>query len=470
MKKIYSLLIAMFICCLTYAQTAAVFPSRLRTSGRVLVDENNHVMSKLKGFCAQVVPWSQTDFNSMAAVGGKIVRQIIFWDSFEPTQGNISASMIASLDTQIANTQAAGMYSFFSFHLNVGRDPTWTNSISNEVDKVNAYGKTLIQYLANRYGNPSSPQYTKSVMGLGLNEPPPLDSNNPNPHLEAVQSTLIGWFRASAPNWIGFVTYGYASSTPIYNRSWQSATAANASTTAYNSVGGNVILDFHDYLWGVTGSPANGVPASDPTAEVRWPNGLPNNGCFVGLSATYANNATIRSQQMLFIAPYKQFSINANIPLMIGEWGWVPTATGENAWITDAEARYTDAGTVIELQWDYDVTPGNDQWAAYPNHVWRTSTTTWMGITSVGIGSITSSSLKIYPNPFNTNFTLKIPSEIVLKNAMIKIYDVCGKEVKTVLINSNETIIDRGELQSGLYFYTIINNNEKIANGKIVVQ
>jgi hypothetical protein len=78
-------------------------------------------------------------------------------------------------------------------------------------------------------------------------------------------------------------------------------------------------------------------------------------------------------------------------------------------------------------------------------------------------------SLILYPNPFNDNFNIRIPPEVVLKNAMIEMYDVCGKEVKNVLINSNETTIGRGELQSGIYFYSIINNNEKIASGKLVV-
>ncbi|MDD5570319.1 MAG: choice-of-anchor Q domain-containing protein [Bacteroidales bacterium] len=76
----------------------------------------------------------------------------------------------------------------------------------------------------------------------------------------------------------------------------------------------------------------------------------------------------------------------------------------------------------------------------------------------------------IYPNPFNTTFTLKISPEIIIKNALMKIYDVYGKEVKTILINTNETIIDRGELQSGIYFYQVINNNENIFKGKLVIQ
>ncbi|MDD5570318.1 MAG: DUF4832 domain-containing protein [Bacteroidales bacterium] len=92
------------------------------------------------------------------------------------------------------------------------------------------------------------------------------------------------------------------------------------------------------------------------------------------------------------------------------------------------------------------------------------------GVTTVHIKEENKNSIVIYPNPFNTDFTLIFSSEIIRKNAMIKIYDVCGKEVKTILINDNETIIERGELQNGIYFYQVINNNESINKGKLVIQ
>ena len=56
----------------------------------------------------------------------------------------------------------------------------------------------------------------------------------------------------NAPGWIGFVAYGYASATPIYDDSWQNANAADASPTAYDSVGGNVVIDVHFYMAGRT--------------------------------------------------------------------------------------------------------------------------------------------------------------------------------------------------------------------------
>jgi hypothetical protein len=78
--------------------------------------------------------------------------------------------------------------------------------------------------------------------------------------------------------------------------------------------------------------------------------------------------------------------------------------------------------------------------------------------------------IKIYPNPFSSNCNIMISNEIVLKNTLIKIYDVCGKEVKKISINNHETIIDKGELQNGIYFYNIINNDENIAKGKLLIQ
>ncbi|MFA6923365.1 MAG: T9SS type A sorting domain-containing protein [Bacteroidales bacterium] len=115
-----------------------------------------------------------------------------------------------------------------------------------------------------------------------------------------------------------------------------------------------------------------------------------------------------------------------------------------------------------------------------PIEQWTTGLEIWNGWPcGVGVSCYTPTGLSeksnqevfnVYPNPFTTNFTLKISDATILKNAEMKIYDVCGKEVKSVSISSNETIIERGELQSGIYFYSIINNNEKITNGKLIVQ
>jgi hypothetical protein len=81
-----------------------------------------------------------------------------------------------------------------------------------------------------------------------------------------------------------------------------------------------------------------------------------------------------------------------------------------------------------------------------------------------------ASVIAVYPNPFSKNFVINISSETLLKDAVIKMYDLCGKEVKSVLMSSYETTVSRDELQSGIYFYNLINNNESISKGKLVIQ
>lgn len=78
-------------------------------------------------------------------------------------------------------------------------------------------------------------------------------------------------------------------------------------------------------------------------------------------------------------------------------------------------------------------------------------------------------SVIVSPNPFTTSSTLKINSSEILKNAEVKIYDVPGKEVKSIPVNSNEIIINRKGLENGIYFYSLINNQTIVKTGKLVV-
>ncbi len=77
-------------------------------------------------------------------------------------------------------------------------------------------------------------------------------------------------------------------------------------------------------------------------------------------------------------------------------------------------------------------------------------------------------SATIFPNPFNSSFIIKIPEHTVLNNAVMRIYDLCGKEVKTVPISDNEIRVNRDELKDGIYFYTLFNDGQKKESGKLV--
>lgn len=378
---------------IVFGQNTSPFPSRLRTQGRSLVDESGQTMPILKGFNMQVADdfvWPQEHFTEIAAQGGDINRVVVFWDDIEQSQGVINQATINNLDTHIARAQAAGMYTEIELHLNVGRYPSWTSAYPSEIEKYARYGQTVTQYLANRYGNPASPKYTKAVLGFGLNEPPLDDAsirngNNSIPYLENIQRTMISWFRAPgyAPDWIGFVAYGYAAATPIYDRSFQNPNATNADPLAYSNVGGNVVIDFHDYFVGITGS-----TAGDPNAQGRQWNGMIyptyQGGPMIvpdsSPAPSYVSTPTVRSQLAVYFEPYKTFSTTANIPLMIGEWGWVPSANGLDAWLQDHMNVWDSSNSVIQMAWDYNVTSdtNNDPWAVRPGGTWRPQVLTWL--------------------------------------------------------------------------------------------
>lgn len=69
-----------------------------------------------------------------------------------------------------------------------------------------------------------------------------------------------------------------------------------------------------------------------------------------------------------------------------------------------------------------------------------------------------------YPNPFNpsTKIEYSIPYS---ENVLIKVYDVLGREVETLLneyknAGTYEIEFNATELTSGLYFYKIISGNK----------
>ena len=84
-------------------------------------------------------------------------------------------------------------------------------------------------------------------------------------------------------------------------------------------------------------------------------------------------------------------------------------------------------------------------------------------ITTVGISTTEKNiSLNVYPNPTTDNLKLEI-TETVGKNLSYTLTDAQGKQIKTGLINENETHIEMKALANGIYFIQV---NEKTKNLK----
>jgi hypothetical protein len=76
----------------------------------------------------------------------------------------------------------------------------------------------------------------------------------------------------------------------------------------------------------------------------------------------------------------------------------------------------------------------------------------------------------LYPNPFTTNAVLRLSPETVLSNAVLSVYDISGKLVSNVTnITSTNISINKGDLKSGLYYYTLTDNGTIITKGKFII-
>jgi hypothetical protein len=90
----------------------------------------------------------------------------------------------------------------------------------------------------------------------------------------------------------------------------------------------------------------------------------------------------------------------------------------------------------------------------------------------IGINSLEQDyQISVFPNPFTTETTIKIPLSKKVKNVELKIFNILGNEVQKISgINSNEINVERGTLLSGIYFYQLRNNSGNIALGKLIIE
>lgn len=88
---------------------------------------------------------------------------------------------------------------------------------------------------------------------------------------------------------------------------------------------------------------------------------------------------------------------------------------------------------------------------------------------NIGINeSIINSICTINPNPFNYQTTVTFNKEV--KNITLKIFDMLGKEVRSVDFSGTQLLINKGELKEGIYFIQIVTENKTILNKKIIIE
>jgi hypothetical protein len=93
--------------------------------------------------------------------------------------------------------------------------------------------------------------------------------------------------------------------------------------------------------------------------------------------------------------------------------------------------------------------------------------------TTMGISSIDAANTiaTIYPNPFSASATISINDISQINNCEVRIYNVLGAEVMNIPVTKQVTMLETSSFSSGVYFYKIIDNTNKvIQSGKLVAQ
>ena len=127
---------------------------------------------------------------------------------------------------------------------------------------------------------------------------------------------------------------------------------------------------------------------------------------------------------------------------------------------TNSPGTVTANSGIMSIRFKSDPFVNNAGWKA-----------TWSCVSTTGINEQNNSdAIIIYPNPFSETATFQIKNGQIT-NCNFKMYNVFGEEVKNEIIrNSNQFVICRNGLPSGMYFYKLKNENGNIITGKIIAE
>lgn len=78
--------------------------------------------------------------------------------------------------------------------------------------------------------------------------------------------------------------------------------------------------------------------------------------------------------------------------------------------------------------------------------------------------------LQLFPNPLTTQSKI-IFSNSKKENFLFTLYDITGRITKTISTSSNQLVLEKGNMQSGVYLFSLKNTStSETVNGKIIIQ
>jgi hypothetical protein len=215
-------------------------------------------------------------------------------------------------------------------------------------------------------------------------------------------------------------------------------------------------------------------------------------GCNGGLIEPGSMCLYYHSESVLicYKTDYNVLTVNSNYPCTLSNNGgncqavYTYNSTGLTYSFTNSS---TGADSITNFYWDFnDGTPlywNNNS----PNHMFNTPGNYYVCLhiqTSNGCQSYTcdtitvnltginedfnNNSFTISPNPFSSMTTLH--TNKVFKNATLKVYNLCGQQVKQIKNICGQTItLHRDNLSSGLYFLRLTEDNKTFTTDKLII-
>lgn len=78
------------------------------------------------------------------------------------------------------------------------------------------------------------------------------------------------------------------------------------------------------------------------------------------------------------------------------------------------------------------------------------------------------SSIKSFPNPASTKITFTFPPDIIASNSYLTIFNSVGQKIDEIVIDQTEIILEKKNLNNGVYFFHVSDNINIKTSGKFI--
>ena len=90
-------------------------------------------------------------------------------------------------------------------------------------------------------------------------------------------------------------------------------------------------------------------------------------------------------------------------------------------------------------------------------------------ITITELKELSTTSLKVYPNPFSQEAVIELKDSDASEKTF-ELFDLQGRSIRREIFTNNQLIFKRNQLSSGLYFFKVTDRNGVLTQGKLVVE